>query len=78
MLSSANGKRLAKGEKMLKRFRLAKESKPRFTLTLKDPFGNSAIVSPKPQKVKKRRLTKRELLTVKYGQFALAQETAKR
>ena len=66
MLSTATGKRLAKGEKMLKQFRLAKE-KPRFTLTLKDPFGNSAIVSSNPQKVKKRRLTKRELLTVKYG-----------
>ncbi len=66
MLSTATRKRLAKGEKMLKQFRLAKE-KPHFTLTLKDPFGNSAIVSPKPGKVKKRRLTKRELLTVKYG-----------
>ncbi|MGA8903627.1 MAG: ZPR1 zinc finger domain-containing protein [Candidatus Bathyarchaeia archaeon] len=66
MLSTATGKRLARGEKMLKQFRLAKE-KPRFTLTLKDPFGNSAIVSSNPQKVKKRRLTKRELLTVKYG-----------
>jgi zinc finger protein len=73
MLSTADGKRLAKGEKMLKQFRSAKESKPHFTLTLKDPFGNSAIVSPSPRKVKKRRLTKRELLTVKYGQFALAQ-----
>jgi len=74
MLSTADGKRLAKGEKMLKQFRAAKESKPHFTLTLKDPFGNSAIVSPNPRKVKKRRLTKRELRTVKYGQFALAQQ----
>lgn len=66
MLSTATEKRLARGEKMLKQFRLARE-KPHFTLTLKDPLGNSAIVSPNPQKVKKRRLTKRELLTVKYG-----------
>lgn len=66
MLSTAKGKRLAKGEKMLKAFRLAKEN-PRFTLMLKDPLGNSAIVSPNPKQVKKRRLTKRELLTVKYG-----------
>jgi len=78
MLSTADGKRLAKGEKMLKKFRAAKESKPHFTLTLKDPFGNSAIVSPNPRKVKKRLLTKRELRTVKYGQFALAQERRQR
>jgi zinc finger protein len=77
MLSSAEGKRLRKGERILKKFRLAKESRPNFTLILKDPFGNSAIVSANPRKVKKRRLTKRELLNVKYGQFALAQETAK-
>jgi zinc finger protein len=77
MLSSAEGKRLRKGERMLKQFHLAKGSKPNFTLVLKDPFGNSAIVSANPRKVKKRRLTKRELLNVKYGQFALAQETAK-
>jgi zinc finger protein len=76
MLSSAKGKRLRKGERMLKQFRFAKESKPNFTLVLKDPFGNSAIVSADPKKVKKRRLTKRELLNVKYGPFALAQETA--
>jgi zinc finger protein len=66
MVSTAKGKRLARGEKMLKAFHLARE-KPHFTLTLKDPFGNSAIVSPYPKKVKKRRLTKRELLTVKFG-----------
>jgi zinc finger protein len=78
MLSTADGKRLAKGEKMLKQFRSAKESKPRFTFTLKDPFGNSAIVSTNPRKVKQRRLTKRELLTVKYGQFALAQAPGRR
>ena len=78
MLSTVKGKRLAKGERMLKQIRLARESKPRFRLVIKDPLGNSAIVSPTPRKVKKRRLTKRELLTVKYGQFALAQETGQR
>ncbi len=78
MLSTAKGKRLAKGERMLKQIRLARDSKPRFRLVIKDPLGNSAIVSPTPRKVMKRRLTKRELLTVKYGQFALAQETGQR
>ncbi len=78
MLTSADGKRLAKGRRMLKQIRQAKDSRPRFTLVIKDPFGNSAIASPSGQKVKKRRLTKRELLSVKYGQYALGQETAKR
>jgi zinc finger protein len=78
MLTTADGKRLARGERMLKRIRRAKDSNPRFTLVIKDPFGNSAIVSPNARKVKKRRLTKRELLNVKYGQFALEQETARR
>ena len=77
MLSTAKGRRLAKGERMLKQIRLAKESRPRFTLVIKDPFGNSAIISPTPRKVRKRRLNKRELLNVKYGQFALSQETGK-
>lgn len=73
MLTAAKGKRLDKGEKMLKQIRAAKDSKPHFTLVVKDPFGNSAIVSTNARKVRKRRLTKRELLNVKYGQFALAQ-----
>jgi zinc finger protein len=76
MLSTAKGKRLRKGERMLKQMRSARDSKPRFTLIIKDPFGNSAIVSPKAGKVKKRKLTKRELLTVKYGQYAVAQESS--
>lgn len=76
MLTTAKGRRLAKGERLLKQIHMAKD-KPRFTLVIKDPFGNSAIVSPNNRKVRKRRLTKRELLNVKYGQFALAQETTK-
>ncbi len=73
MLTTADGKRLAKGEKMLKQIRRAKDTRPHFTLVIKDPFGNSAIVSPNARKIRKRRLTERELLRVKYGQFALAQ-----
>ncbi len=75
MLTTADGKRLAKGERILKQIHTAKDN-PRFTLVIKDPFGNSAIVSHNARKVRKRRLTKRELLNVKYGQFALAQETS--
>jgi len=72
MLATAKGKRLKNGERMLKKMRMARDSTPKFTLILKDPFGNSAIVSPNPQKVRKRKLTKRELLGVKYGQYAVA------
>jgi zinc finger protein len=70
MLSTVDGKRVAKGEKMLKQIRYAKNTRPHFSLVIKDPFGNSAIVSKDARKVKKRRLTKQELLSVKYGQFA--------
>jgi zinc finger protein len=74
MLSTAKGERLRRGERMLKQMRSARDSKPRFTLMIKDPFGNSAIVSPQSGKVKKRRLTKRELVAVKYGQYVVAQQ----
>jgi zinc finger protein len=74
MMSTAKGKRLKKGEKRLKQMRNARDSKPHFTLMIKDPLGNSAIVSPQAGKVKKRKLTKRELLATKYGQYVLPQE----
>ncbi len=70
MLNTAEGKRLEKGEKMLKELRLAKE-RPKFTVIIKDPLGNSALVSSKPGKVERRRLTTRELLNVKFGQYAI-------
>jgi zinc finger protein ZPR1 len=71
MLSTAKGKRLKKGERMLKKMRIARDSKPRFTLIIKDPLGNSAIVSTNPRKIRKRKLTKRELQTIKVGQYAV-------
>ncbi len=76
MLTSAKGKRLEKGKKMLEQIRMAKESRPQFTLIIKDPMGNSALVSPDPRKIRKRKLTRKELLRVKFGQYALAQESA--
>lgn len=75
MLGSAKGKSLQRGEKMLKQIRMAREEKPQFTLVIKDPLGNSAIVSSDPTKVGKRKLAKRELLRVKFGQYALLQKT---
>ena len=70
MLSTTKGKRLKKGEAMLKKMRAARESKPKFTLVIKDPLGNSAIVSSNPKKVRKRSLTRRELQKIKFGDYA--------
>jgi zinc finger protein len=74
LLNSAKGKNLKKGERMLKKIRLARETKPHFTLMIKDPFGNSALVSPDPNRTRKRKLTGRELLAIKFGQYSLAQK----
>lgn len=70
MLASAKGKKLMKGERLLKTIRSAKENRPNFTLIIKDPLGNSAIVSPDPRKVKKRTLRKPELVKLKFGRYA--------
>ena len=74
LLNSAKGENLKKGERMLKKIRLARETKPHFTLMIKDPFGNSALVSPDPNRIRKRKLTRRELLAVKFGRYALTQK----
>jgi zinc finger protein len=71
MLNTAEGERLKKGKAMLKKMRGARDSKPRFTLVIRDPLGNSAIVSSDPKKVKKRNLTHRELQGTKFGQYAM-------
>jgi len=70
MLSSADGERLRKGERMLKQIRNARERKPRFTLTIKDPLGNSGLVAADQSKISKRKLAKKELLRIKFGQYA--------
>jgi C4-type Zn-finger protein len=46
-----------------------REGKLRFTLVLKDPFGNSTIIS---EKAKKRRIGRRELKGLKFGEQATA------
>jgi zinc finger protein len=76
MLGSAKGKSLQRAERMLKTIRAAKEHKPNFTFVLKDPFGNSALVSPKDGKVRKRRITRAELRTIKFGENTLMQKIA--
>ena len=70
MLSTVKGQRLRRGELMLRKMQKARDSNPKFTLIIKDPLGNSAIISPNPRKVKKRRLTRLELQKIKYGQYA--------
>ena len=47
----------------------AREGKLRFTLVLKDPFGNSTIIS---EKAKKRRIGQRELKGLKFGRQTIA------
>jgi zinc finger protein len=74
MLSTAEGQRLKKGEMMLNKIRKARDSKPRFTLVIRDPLGNSAIVSSNPEKIKKRNLTHRELQKIKFGQYAVVHD----
>ena len=73
MLGSVKGKKLAKGERILKRIEMAKRSKPSFTLVLKDPLGNSALVSSQPGKIRKRKLARGELRKLKFGHYAFVQ-----
>ena len=75
MLSSARGNKLKKGERILKRMKLAREVKPHFTLIMKDPFGNSGLISTDPKKLRKHRLTRRELASIKFGQYVLERKT---
>lgn len=75
MLGSADRKRLEKGKRILTRIREARELNPNFTLIIKDPLGNSGLISSDPKKVRKRRLTERELLRIKFGQYASKPQT---
>lgn len=75
MLGSASAKTLQKGIKILKKMRAAREQEPNFTFIIKDPLGNSALVSPRVGKVKVRTLTKGELLKLRFGEHALGQQT---
>jgi len=62
------GRRRKKAEKMLKDLKKMKEGRKKFTIKIKDPFGNSFIIS---EKVKKRRLSERELKKLKVGMITL-------
>jgi zinc finger protein len=63
------GKCKKRSELLLKNVQRAREGMLRFTLVLKDPFGNSTIIS---EKAKKRRISARELKGLKFGDQAIA------
>ncbi len=63
-LKFLKGKRLKKAKELIKKIEKMRNGKESFTLILKDPFGNSAIVS---NKAKKRKLSERELKNLKKG-----------
>ena len=67
--SLERGKNKERADLLLKKIRRAREGKFRFTLVLKDPFGNSTIISDKAEK---RRISARELKGLKFGEQAIA------
>jgi len=71
MLSSAEPEKVRSGERILEQIHKARESEPRFTIIIEDPFGNSSLVSSDPSKIEKRNLTKNELKEIKFGQHVL-------
>jgi len=70
MTRSVEGRKKQKADLVLKKVQRAREGKLRVTVVLKDPFGNSGIVS---KKVKRRRMSTRELDKPKSVQHAIAQ-----
>ncbi len=62
------GKKKEKMKILLKKLEKMIAGKEKFVLIIKDPLGNSAIIS---QKVKKRKLTKKEIENLKTGYLIL-------
>ncbi|RLF31029.1 MAG: hypothetical protein DRN07_07880 [Thermoplasmata archaeon] len=67
-LKTQKVKKLRKVKELLAKVEKMRNGKLGFTLILKDPFGNSGIIS---KKAKKRRLSKRELKNLKTGLIIL-------
>ena len=63
-LEVQTGRKLERVKKLLQRIEKMRNGKEKFTLILKDPFGNSGIAS---EKARKRKLSKRELKNLKTG-----------
>lgn len=66
---SLRGRKKQKSELLLRKIRRAKDGKLRFTLVLKDPFGNSSILS---EKARRRKIGLKELSRLKFGEQAIA------
>jgi len=54
-------KRRGRAERFLQKIKEARDGRTKFTLVIKDPLGNSAIIAKDERKIKKRKLTKKEI-----------------
>jgi len=54
-------KKRDRAERFLQRIKEAKDGRLKFTLIIKDPLGNSAIIAKDEKKIKRRKLTKRQI-----------------
>ena len=61
-----------RAERFLQRIKEARDGCIKFTLVIKDPLGNSAIVAMDERKIKRRKMTRREMEKVRaYQQTSL-------
>jgi len=65
---SLEGRKKQRADLVLRKIERAREGRLRFTLVLKDPFGNSTIIT---EKARKRRMSARELNRLKFGEQAI-------
>lgn len=66
---SLEGRKKQRANLVLRKIQRAREGRLRFTIVLKDPFGNSTIIS---EKAKSRTIGVRELSSLKFGEHAVA------
>ena len=70
-MSTEDPKEREKYEGFLKKVQNARDGKTKFTVILEDPLGNSAIISEKKEKVRRRTLSEREVKRLKTGYVVL-------
>jgi len=64
-------KKRERAERFLQRIKEARDGRIKFTLVIKDPLGNSAIIAKDERKIKRRKLTKREIEKLRARQQTL-------
>jgi len=64
-------KKRDRAERFLQRIKEARDGSIKFTLVIKDPLGNSAIIAKDERKIKRRKLTKREVEKLRARQQTL-------